>query len=546
MFARIPRPKNHWLIAIAALMLALLLSFQDAADRWVLVRTIGLGLGACLIAIPMGILIWWIARHRGVLSVSLAAVCFALVLLPMVVHVSSWDAAFGKLGWLSAVQGRVLTPLIPAALAAIWIHGIAAAPQVAILLMIASRFTSTSLEEQAQLETNLWQVFWRITLPRFRPLLVAAAIWIVLTCAREIAVTDLYQIGTLAEQVYLGYSLNNGSILGNWSAEQLTSADSLKSWLTGATILCCTLLSIAFFFRLMDADLETAQRRASSLPALTWNSQLTAILLLLILAGIPTANVLIRASFHVIPVSGVPTQAYSLQQLWGSIGRSWNDYSDEFAWSTLIAATSATTIVTISLIAGVIAWRSTAMRFAMAIVLAVCLALPGPVIGSLLARGFALMDWNWINWLTDYTIFGPVIANLIFCWPIGGILIWYLLKRTPSEQLENARLENVSLWQLGWQFGALANRLALAGIWLLLFAFCFGELSASQMVRPAGIDTVPRKMLGDLHAGVNELTAGITIIIAGGCVMVSLAGWALIWLNLKPRQQEYHGVELPN
>lgn len=288
----------------------------------------------------------------------------------------------------------------------------------------------------------------------------------------------------------------------------------------------------------MDADLETTQRRNSSLPVLTWNSRLAAVLLLLILAGVPISNVLVRASFHVIPVSGVPTQSYSWQQLWGSIGRSWNDYSDEFAWSALIAATSATTIVAISLFGGVIAWRSTAMRLAMAIGLAVCLALPGPVIGTMLARWFASIDWSWINWLTDYTIFGPVIANLIFCWPIGGILICYLLKRTPREQLESAHMENVSLWQLGWQFGILVNRLALAGTWLLLFAFCFGELSASQMVRPAGMDTVPRKMLGDLHAGVNELTAGITIIIAGGCGLVSLAGWALIWLNLKSRQQQ--------
>jgi len=43
-------------------------------------------------------------------------------------------------------------------------------------------------------------------------------------------------------------------------------------------------------------------------------------------------------------------------------------------------------------------------------------------------------------------------------------------------------------------------------------AFCFAELSATQMVLPPGIDTVPRLALGMLHAGVNESTAALTIV----------------------------------
>jgi hypothetical protein len=38
-------------------------------------------------------------------------------------------------------------------------------------------------------------------------------------------------------------------------------------------------------------------------------------------------------------------------------------------------------------------------------------------------------------------------------------------------------------------------------------------------------------MLGDLHAGVNELTAGITIVTAFTIVMISLVGWWFIRLN---------------
>ena len=47
------------------------------------------------------------------------------------------------------------------------------------------------------------------------------------------------------------------------------------------------------------------------------------------------------------------------------------------------------------------------------------------------------------------------------------------------------------------------------------------------------MDTVARKMLGDLHAGVNELTAGISIVVAAAAIVVSLAGWSVIRIGSK-------------
>ena len=89
--------------------------------------------------------------------------------------------------------------------------------------------------------------------------------------------------------------------------------------------------------------------------------------------------------------------------------------------------------------------------------------------------------------------------------------------------------------QGGWfeflRFGLLANAAAAIGCWLISFAFCFGELSASQIVLPPGIDTIPRLMLGLLHAGVDEMTAALTIVTFGAIVLVSASGWALIRLN---------------
>ena len=527
----VQQAKSNWLIALSALLLVVLFGVLPTPDRWILLRTLLLGLGSSLVALPLGVLLWSICRHRGQLPGALLVASVGLVLLPMVIHVSSWDAAFGKLGWLSAMQGQVLQPLVSNWFAAIWIHGIAAAPQVAMLLLIASRITSTSFEEHALLDTNRWQVFFRITLPRLKPLLAVSVVWIMLSCAREIAVTDLYQIGTLAEQIYLGYSLDRGSIIGNWSSEQLLSASSIKSWMTLVTVAAFSLLAATFCLWLTTSDLETAEKKPTSGRPLTAGGKIAAGLLLLLVIGVPLLNVMVRASFHVIPIDGQPTQAYSLNQLFDSVSRAWIDYRDEFLWSVAIASTSATVILTSAFQVSVLAWSWNPMRWGLAILLSISLSLPGPVIGSGLARLFANTNVTWINWLTDYTIFGPVVASSIFHWPIGGLIVWFLLQRTPATQLENASLDGATWRQRIWQFGLVANRGSLLGAWILLWACCFGELSASQMVRPAGIDTVPRKMLGDLHAGVNELTAGITIIMASICVVISLVGWGLIWLN---------------
>ena len=76
------------------------------------------------------------------------------------------------------------------------------------------------------------------------------------------------------------------------------------------------------------------------------------------------------------------------------------------------------------------------------------------------------------------------------------------------------------------------NVWALVGTLLLTFALSFGELSASQLVLPPGIDTLPRLMLGLLHAGVDEITAAIAILIAATIFVVTLFAYGLIAVRL--------------
>jgi ABC-type Fe3+ transport system permease subunit len=527
-----------WLLvalAVGVLLLYLLPATQQ--DRIVAIRTIALGLSASVIALPLGGLIVWVCRSSGFISKMTLFSVFALLLVPMFIHVSSWDALFGKLGWLTATKGEALKPLVSGWNAASWIHGIAAAPQVAVIFLIGLGSGKRVFEEQALLDAAPSQVFWHVTFRRLCPLAILSVVWIVISCAREIGVTDLYQIGTLSEQIYLGYSLGLNSIPGTWTPEQLAEAGSMGPWLaiTITAWLSFTALILFIHFTSLEfrsSDILPSQFSETLTPkGLNILRQFAGGLLLLILVVVPSANVITRACFYVRPVDGVPTQGYSIEQLFRAVQKSVADYQNEFIWSFLIALTSATIILLLSICFATVARRSRTGQWILAATLAITCAIPGPMIGTMIGSLFADNQNEFVRWLYNYTITAPVMANFLFCWPVGALLTWFLFRKIPEDAIESSNLDGAGQGTQVWQFGIAANITSLIGCFLVTFAVCFGELSASQIVRPAGMDTVSRKMLGDLHAGVNELTAGITIVTALTIVAISLLGWSFIWLN---------------
>jgi iron(III) transport system permease protein len=151
--------------------------------------------------------------------------------------------------------------------------------------------------------------------------------------------------------------------------------------------------------------------------------------------------------------------------------------------------------------------------------------------GSLIAKLFSLSNHSLVVWFYDRTILAPVIANSWFCWPLAPLIVWFVFRKIADDVLESSRLDGAGGLAQFIRFGLLANLTAVLGCWLISFAFCFGELSASQIVLPPGIDTIPRRMLGLLHAGVDEMTAALTIVTFGAILLVSLTGWAFLRLN---------------
>ena len=217
---------------------ALLMLIASQPERAVILRTLTLGFGACLISIPIGTVLAWVILGRGRVSSYLLLTTIGLLFVPMFMHVSAWDSAFGKLGWYST-GGDSLQPILTGWTAAIWVHGIAAAPQVALILWFGLMGGGKVYEEQALLDADSFSVFTGVTIRRAMPLVGLGMLWTLLTCAREIAVTDIFRVGTLAEQIYLGYSLGQLNNLNLWSPQEIADAESTRWQLCVAFVFLC-------------------------------------------------------------------------------------------------------------------------------------------------------------------------------------------------------------------------------------------------------------------------------------------------------------------
>ncbi len=501
-----------WCLVSVGLFVALL-TLLDSNDQSIAWRTVSLGLLTSLIAIPIGVTLAWVANGRGFIAAVTRTFCIVGVLLPVFVQVSAWDAAFGKLGLLTNMMGDVLKPLVARWPAAVWIHSMIAAPQVAVLFLVALRSGSRRWEDALRMETSAAGANFRILLWRFLPVAVAAMLWTMISCAREIGVTDIYQIGTLSEQVYLGYSLGQLNAIGTaWTAEQLAAAQNLG---LGITLIVVAWLAASAMFAFVSMT-QTVEQSESQVPAeRLQNSKALNIvgsLLLLVLIAVPLANLIGRVGFAVTRVDGQPIATWNAASAITAISGVFTNFRDEFIWSLLIAAAAATIV---SVTAMLLAWycrRSMFGKIFLGLTFGILAATPGPSIGLMIGKLFSASGLSLMVYLYDRTIAAPVIANVLFLLPIAIPIFWFIASQISKDQQQHATLEGVSDWSQLVHFMVLGQWRTNLGAWFLMAAFSFGELSATQMVLPPGMDTVPRLALGMLHAGVNESTAALTLV----------------------------------
>ena len=502
------------------------------SDQIVLWRTMWLALGAASIAIPLAGLAAICVNSGGFAGKVLLLILIGLAFVPPYVNVSCWDSAFGKLGWLTSAQGQILQPLLSGWSAAIWVHAVGFVPPFALLFSFVL-FTGRTYEEQAKLELRPGVIFFHITLRRLLPLVLICLLWALIVCSREIAVTDLYQIGTLAEQIYLGYSLGQvNSLATNWSADAIAAAGTISTRLRVVQFIIVLLMSTIFFTSLTSFSKDSSsdisgpgEHKPSRSP---WTIAMGSLGLILLIAVLPLANLIFQAGNAVQIVNGQPEQAWTVTHLIEAVAKAASDFRDAFLWSGLIAIVSSFLIVSLSTLLCFVAKTNRIGWCILILVTAASATLSGPDVGSCLTEFFTQSKNAMVLWFYDCTIGPAVIANMIFCWPLVTIIIWFATSQSTGDQLENASLEKVGLFHRLIEFGVRQHWRIIFGIWMLAVAFCFSELSASQMVLPPGIETVAQVTLGKLHAGVNETTAALSLLTMGLVVAITLPAWIIV------------------
>ncbi len=537
--------------ALFAILAAVLLFCAHLDQRSIAARTFLLGLSASGLAFPLSLLTAWAIRESTFVGRWLFRACVCLAVIPVYLNVGYQDAAIGKLGWLTSNGNQVLTPLLSGWSAAVWAHATSLLPQFTLLILF-SLGSQRTFEEQGLMEASAWQVFYHITLRQLLPLALLSAIWGIVICSREIAVTDLYQIGTMAEQLYLGYALNQpGGTAGNWTADQLAQAGNV-GWPISLSIFFAltsvATLAVGMFNRQIqeNRDLSTtgaptqSPTKNNSTPAMA-----VAVLLLLLLVAIPLFNVVYRVGLAVETTDQGPSLVWQMTNALSAISKTAIDHKDAFYWSSIIALTSSSLLL---LSAFGCCWLARQRRgFAMLLILVwvtLC-GCSGPAIGITISKCFAASNFWPVIWFYDQTILPAVLANLFFVWPIAVIGAWVVVCRVPKDQLDHAKMENAGALSRAVEFGIRQNARTFFGLWILLGVISFGELSATQMVTPPGIETVPQVTLGKLHAGVDEATAALTILTTGLIVAIAWLGWIITGIT-SSRHQSVQPLNLLN
>ncbi len=534
--------------ALLAVIAGVLFFCAHSSEREIATRTIALGLTASALAFPLAALTAWAIRETNLLGRWLLRACICLAVVPVYLNVGYQDAALGKLGWLTSSSNQVLTPLFSGWPAAAWAHATSLMPQFTLLILF-SLGSKRTYEEQGLMEASAWQVFLNITLRRLLPLALLSLMWGIVVCSREIAVTDLYQIGTMAEQLYLGYALNQpGGMAGNWTADQLAQTGNI-GWAICLSLFFALASVATLAVGLFNQQIYENKELTLAIPQRPPNDSngsrmaiATAACMLLLLIAIPTFNVVYRVGLAVETTAEGPALAWHWSNALSSVIRTAPDHSNAFYWSSIIAMISSTVVL---LSAFGACWQSRDSVFYAIVTLLIWVALcgvSGPRIGITISEWFAASRLPLAHWLYDQTVIPSALANAFFIWPVAVIGMWAAVARIPQHQIDHARTEKIGKLRRGVEFGILQNARALLGLWILLWAISFGELSATQMVLPPGIETVPQVTLGKLHAGVDETTSALTILTTGLIVAIALLGWIIAGITSSPA----HSMQPPN
>ncbi|MEX0586079.1 MAG: ABC transporter permease subunit, partial [Pirellulales bacterium] len=462
--------------------------------------------GVCLLSVPAGVVLAVAVTRTDVVGRRMiASALVALLFMPLAVYTGAWQAGLAGLGHVAggAVAAWMQQGLLPAVL----IHAAAATPWVAVIVALGLRLVRPEIEEAALLDAPAWRVLMRVTVPRVLPAIAAATAWVALTTAGEMTVTDVFVVRSYAEEVYTLITLGErpsevaGQIGPTWAL--LAGAVAVGLIICGARV---------------PVDLPSPGRRSPVFclgPARLSVSLLIAALMA-ILVALPLGALLYQAGVQARVTPEGAVRFWSGDTLIKMVAGCPTRYAAEFGWSAAIAGSAATAALVVS--AGLVwlgrwgGWR----RIPLLVAIGAGLAIPGPLVGLAIIAVFNAPGSARLAELYERTLLAPTLAQFVKVLPVAALILWFALGSIPRNVLEAAALDGAGPWTRFWQIAVPMRRGAFAGAWLAAFALAVGEIAATKVVLPPGVQTITAELFGLLHYGADDQVAAICLTLAAG------------------------------
>jgi len=406
------------------------------------------------IAVPVGSGLALLLIRTKVIARRLAWLAIGSQLaVPLYVFAGGWSAAFGTQGWFtalvwspwatwdtgSAISSGGFLGSWRALLTVAGIHALASIPWVAFLTGAGLVWTHRNEEEQALLDGGWWNALFNVALRRVRVWTLAAAMWCAVPIVTEMVVSNLYQVPTVAEQIYLEASSGTTSsltyfssalscmlplVLGLWIYHQYSTAG-------------------------RDFDFRPSHFRASllDLHGWRWPVSLAVWLSVLVLVVLPIASLLAKAGWQ--PYTGddgVNYYGWSWVRLARTAYESVTLFQEEFYWSGLMAVLSSTVALTTAAL--VFAVTRCKLRVVMSLLMLFVIAVPGPAVGMLVIRLMNRSQPAWLGQLYDHSLAAPILAQQFRLLPLAWLMVGAIVAGISRTTWEQTQLEDLGRWDV--------------------------------------------------------------------------------------------------
>ena len=490
---------------------------SSARERGLALNTVFLVGWTWAFSLPAGTLLAVLVTRTNLpLRKSVGAAVSVLLFLPLYTQTAAWQAGFGQQGWfVDWLEGWP---------GAIWIHTLAATPWVVMIVGAGLRRVQPQLEEAALLDATQFSVLCSVTLRRSWLSIAAAAIWVGVQTAGEFTVTDMWRLRTYAEAIFRGFAVGE--------SPESAAFGLLPSTLACAVVIAATLIIVGRWLR-EDARPPTRPSWIFRLGVWRWPMFTVVSLLMVLLVGVPLVNLLAQLGSEVSQLpDGSLAHGWSPVRALAMLSFSVQEFHRELLASLGIGAVAALVALVLSTLLAWIACRGRIGAALVVIVISVLLALPGPVIGVAISRTLGAAHWNWLNLLYDRSILAPTIAQTVRALPIVTIILWYALRSVPRQTLDAAALDGAGYWGRLWWVALPGRKAALAAGWLIGFAVALGDLAATFLVIPPGLELISRRIFEEIHYGVPGRVAGVTMVLMlTTSTIVLVAVFLIAWDN---------------